>query len=136
LTLPFIERLFVYDFQDDGEDPTYNEHNFGLIRFDSSPKVGYAAFNTMVRMLHRKRFSRQVDIGDGVVCLVFTGNDKEVWTLWATEGERKVNLQVPSKTVTVTDLMGNSQTIHAVKGQVGLTLTVEPIFVCPLRNQL
>jgi len=129
LTLPFIERLFVYDFQDDGEDPTYNEHNFGLIRFDSSPKVGYAAFNTMVRMLHRKRFSRQVNISDGVVCLVFTGDDGEVWTLWAIEGERKVNLQVPSKTVTVTDLMGNSQTIHAVKGQVSLTLTVEPIFV-------
>ncbi len=129
LTLPFVERLFVYDFQDDGEDPTYNEHNFGLIRFDSSPKVGYAAFNTMVRMLHRKQFSRKVDISDGVVCLVFTGDNGEVWTLWATEGERKVNLQVPSRTVTVTDLMGNSQTVHAVKGQVNLTLTVEPIFV-------
>ncbi|MFN4179091.1 MAG: glycosyl hydrolase [Armatimonadota bacterium] len=129
LTLPFVERLFVYDFQDDGEDPTYNEHNFGLIRFDSSPKVGYAAFNTMVRMLHRKQFSRQVDVSDGVVCLVFAGDDEEVWALWATEGERKVNLRVPSKTVTVTDLMGNSQTIRAVKGQVSLTLTAEPIFV-------
>ena len=129
LTLPFVERLFVYDFQDDGEDPTYNEHNFGLIRFDNSPKVGYAAFNTMVRMLYRKRFARQVEIGEGAVCLAFSGEDGEVWALWAVDGERKVSLQVPSKTVVITDLMGNSQTVKPVKGKVNLTLTAEPIFV-------
>jgi Glycosyl hydrolase catalytic core. len=132
LTLPFIERLFVYDFQDDGEDPTYNEHNFGLIRFDSSPKVGYAAFNTMVRMLYRKKFVRQVEIADGVVCLVFSGDDGEVWALWsADDKERKVSLNVPSKSVTIIDLMGDSRTVRPAKGQVTLTLTAEPIFVRP-----
>jgi beta-xylosidase len=130
LTLPFIERLFVYDFQDDGEDPTYNEFNFGLIRFDSSPKVGYAAFNTMVRMLHRKQFARQVEIADGIVCLVFSGGEGEVWALWSSDDkERKVNLSVPSKSVTVTDLMGNTRTVHPTKGQITLTLTAEPIFI-------
>jgi hypothetical protein len=132
LTLPFIERLFVYDFQDDGEDPTYNEFNFGLIRFDSSPKVGYAAFNTMVRMLHRKKFARQVEIADGVVCFVFSGSDGEVWALWSSDDkERKVSLSVPSKSITVTDLMGNTRTVHPAKGQITLTLTAEPIFIRP-----
>jgi len=132
LTLPFIERLFVYDFQDDGEDPTYNEHNFGLIRFDSSPKVGYAAFNTMVRMLYRKKFVRQVKIADGVVCLVFGSDDGEVWALWsADDKERKVSLSVPSKSITVTDLMGNTRTVHPTKGQMTLTITAEPIFIRP-----
>ena len=132
LTLPFIERLFVYDFQDDGEDPTYNEHNFGLIRFDGSPKVGYAAFNTMVRMLYRKNFARQVEIADGVVCLVFSGDDGEVWVLWsADDKERKVSLPVQSKSVTIIDLMSNSRTVHPTKGQITLTLTAEPFFVRP-----
>ncbi|MCX7969632.1 MAG: glycosyl hydrolase [Armatimonadetes bacterium] len=131
LTLPFIERLFVYDFQDDGEDPTYNEFNFGLIRFDGSPKVGYAAFNTMVRMLYRKRFVRQIDVGEGAVCLVFKSDGGEVWALWAIEGERKIDIPVSSKSVTVTDLMGNSQTMRPVKGKLALTLGAEPIFVHP-----
>lgn len=131
LTLPFIERLFVYDFQDDGEDPTYNEFNFGLIRFDGSPKVGYAAFNTMARMLYRKQFSRQVEVGEGAVCLVFSGDGGEVWAMWATDKEREISVPVPSKSVTVTDLMGNSRRIKSVKGRISLTLTEEPVFVQP-----
>ncbi|MGQ9729572.1 MAG: glycosyl hydrolase, partial [Candidatus Fervidibacter sp.] len=131
LTLPFIERLFVYDFQDDGEDPTYNEFNFGLIRFDGSPKVGYAAFNTMARMLYRKRFSRQVEVGESAVCLVFSGNGEEVWVMWATDKEREISVPVPSQSVTVTDLMGNPRRINSVKGRISLTLTEEPIFVQP-----
>ncbi|GBC99383.1 Beta-xylosidase [bacterium HR17] len=129
LTLPFIERVFVYDFQDDGDDPTYNEFNFGLIRFDHSPKVGYAAFNTMVRMLARKRFLRQAAVGDGAVCLVFGDATGEVWTLWATQGERRVTVPVTASVVTVTDLMGNSQPMRPVRGQLTLTLTEEPLFV-------
>lgn len=129
LTLPFIERLFVYDFQDDGEDPTYNEFNFGLIRFDSSPKVGYAAFNTMARMLHQKRFVRQVEIGEGAVCLVFAGNGSEVRAMWAIDGERKATVEALPAKVTIIDLMGNSQIVRTIKGQLSLTLTSEPIFV-------
>lgn len=130
LTLPFIERLFVYDFQDDGEDPTYNEHNFGLIRLDNSPKVGYAAFNTMARLLYRKSFLRRVDVGEGAVCLVFSGDDGEIWASWAVEGERNVILKVRSKTVTITDLMGNEM-VMPVNNQLAVTLTPEPIFIRP-----
>lgn len=134
LTLPFIERFFVYDFQDDGEDATYNEHNFGLIRFDGSPKVGYAAFNTMVRMLAGRKFSRHVDVGEGAICLVFEGDGDEMLVLWATHGERKVNLKTTSKALTLIDLMGNGETIHPVSGNISLTLGPEPIFI--LTNHL
>ena len=30
-----------YDFREDGTDPYYNEHHFGLIRQDLTPKIGY-----------------------------------------------------------------------------------------------
>ncbi len=129
LTLPFIERLFVYDFQDDGEDPTYNEHNFGLIRFDGSPKVAYAAFNTMARMLYRKRFVRQLDLGEGTVGLVFAGETGEVWAIWSLEGKQKVSVAVLTKSVTGTDLMGNSRLLRPRRGQLSLTVTEEPLFL-------
>lgn len=129
LTLPFVERLFVYDFQDDGEDPTYNEHNFGLTRFDGSPKVAYAAFNTMVRMLRRKRFVRPMEAGEGVACLVFAGEGSEVWTLWAIQGERRATLRLPAKAVAVTDLMGNTRTVPVDGKGFTLTVTEEPLFI-------
>lgn len=136
LTLPFVEKLFLYDFQDDGEDPTYNEHNFGLIRFDNSPKVGYAAFNTMVRVLYKKQFVRQVEVGEGIICLVFADGGEEVWALWsADDRERKVKLIIPSKSLAMTDLMGNRRTIFSAKGEINLTLTAEPIFL-HFRKQL
>ena len=132
LTLPFIERLFIYDFQDDGEDPTYNEFNFGLIRFNHTPKVPYAAFNTMVRMVARKRFVRHRRLGEGVMGLVFSDGQKEVWAVWSLAGERTVHLPVPSaKPVIVTDLMGNDRTVRPVKGQIPLSVTEEPVFVRP-----
>ncbi len=130
LSLPFVERLFVYDFQDDGEDPTYNEFNFGLIRFDHSPKVPYAAFNTMVRMIAHKQFVRMLDLGEGVMGLVFADQTSEVWALWSLGGTRQVILPLPAtKAVTLVDLMGNEQSLKPVKGQLTLAVTEEPVFL-------
>ncbi len=129
LSLPFVERLFVYDFQDDGDDPNYNEANFGLIRLDSSPKVGYAAFNTMARMLHRKRFVRPLDVGEGMFCLEFADGKDGVLATWVAKGAGTLALKVKAKSVTVTDLMGNSETMHAIDGRINLPVTEEPMFI-------
>lgn len=129
LSLPFIERVFVYDFQDDGEDPNYNEHNFGLIRLDGSPKVGYAAYCTMARMLYRKRFVRKLEFGDGVFCLEFAGDTGKMLAAWVAKGKDTLALQVSAKSVTVTDLMGNTQAVKVIDGRMTLPVTEEPIFI-------
>ncbi len=41
-SLPFMARVAWYDWQNDGPDPTYNEHNFGIIRwrtFEAKPSL-------------------------------------------------------------------------------------------------
>ncbi len=129
LSLPFVERVFVYDFQDDGDDPNYNEANFGLIRLDGSPKVGYAAYCTMARMLYRKRFVRRLDVGDGVFCFEFSDDKEGLLAVWMAKGESKLTLKVKGKRVTVTDLMGNSQTVYVSGGHISLTITEEPMFI-------
>ena len=129
LTLPFIERLFVYDFQDDGEDPTYNEHNFGLILFDGSPKVPYAAYNTMVRMLAGKKFVRRWYVGENAAALEFAGKGGNVLALWAIKGKQTLTLSVPTSSVRFIDLMGNERRVFAQGGKVTVAVTEEPLFI-------
>jgi len=43
------QNVSWYDFRCDGNDPFYNEHNFGVLRHDLSPKAGYRALATICR---------------------------------------------------------------------------------------
>jgi len=129
LSLPFIERLFIYDFQNDGTNPEYNEHNFGLIRLDNTPKVGYAAFCTMARMLYRKRFARALEAGADVICYEFAGETRKVLAAWPRAQAATLSLTTTAKEVTVTDLMGNERSVAPSDGRITLRLGEEPIFI-------
>jgi hypothetical protein len=129
LSLPYVERLFVYDFQDDGTNPTYNEDNFGLIRFDSSPKAGYAAHCTMARMLYRKRFVRAIEAGKDVFCYEFARGRSRVLAAWSAKEAGTLSLAATRGRVTVTDLMGNESVVRAADGRITLPLTEEPTFL-------
>jgi hypothetical protein len=131
LSLPFVERLFIYDFQDDGVDPLYNEANFGVIRFDGSPKPAYAAHATMARMLFRKRFARSLPLADSVHALEFTGEEGTVLAAWTSKEPATLVLPTTARRVTVTDLMGNETVVPASASRITLPLTEEPLFLTP-----
>lgn len=52
-----------YDFRNDGNNPFYNEHNFGLIRADFQPKPAYRALATLGRTLARKDCAGRIELG-------------------------------------------------------------------------
>ncbi len=129
LAQPNVQRLFCYDFQDDGTDPRNNEHNFGMIAFDGAPKVAFAAFNTMARCLFRTTFGRTLPVGSNAQCDEFAGPGGKVLAAWAVDGAATLAFATTARSVTVTDLMGNATTVTPVKGRVTLPLTGEPCFV-------
>jgi hypothetical protein len=129
LTLPYVERLFIYDFQDDGTDPKYNEHNFGLVRLDGTPKVAYAAHNTMVRMVGAKRFVRAVEAGKDAIAYEFADDKGKVIAAWPKEQAAALSLAITSKELKLTDLMGNETALRPVEGRLTLPLTEEPVFL-------
>ncbi|HPD14834.1 MAG TPA: sugar-binding protein [Planctomycetota bacterium] len=129
LTLPYVERLFIYDFQNDGTDPLDNESNFGLIRLDNTPKAAYAAHNTMVRMIGRKRFARAVDAGKDVICYEFVDGQGKVLVAWPKSQAATLSLATTSKELKLTDLMGNTSALAPVEGRITLALTEDPIFL-------
>jgi hypothetical protein len=55
---PYVAGAIVYTLMDPGGDPTVLNDNYGLVRFDGTPKPGYAAF---------KAAADVVQSGDGTV---------------------------------------------------------------------
>lgn len=75
-----------YDWKNDGPDPAENEHNFGIVKADLTPKPAYGALQTFTRELAGCRFDHRFDTGNtNDYVLVFTGpghNTKlAVWTI-------------------------------------------------------
>ena len=75
-----------YDWKNDGDDPGENEHNFGTVLPDLSPKPAYRAIQTLTRELSGYRIVRRLARDDPkdyvVVCADAKGAQKlAAWTL-------------------------------------------------------
>ncbi len=46
-----IARTYLYEFLDEGDDPTQREQHFGLLRTDGSEKPAYASLKNLIRLL-------------------------------------------------------------------------------------
>lgn len=128
-----VEKLFWYDFMNDGVNETYNEHNFGIVRNAEDPKGKYApkpayvSYATMTRQLTGKAFSHREPIGEGIHSYLFEGAVGAARVVWSTEPKQaKIETDAPVK---VTDLMGTEDTLYPLNGYVYLTLTESPVYI-------
>jgi len=126
-----VERVFWYDFKDDGLKRDYNEANFGIVRhetFNCAPKPAYVAYAVMSRVLTGSRFARREELGPGAVGYRFERPDgSAVLVAWAPEEPCAVT--VPGGARGVTDLMGNPVEAEEAEGGLRLALTGDPIYV-------
>lgn len=129
-----IEKIFWYDFKNDGLDPAYNEHNFGIVRNEGdskgkyAPKPAYVAYATMARQLTGKAFSHQEDIGEGIYSYVFSDGSGDTRVIWS-QGLKNVKVKTDGP-ITVTDLMGRAETFHPMQGgYVYLTVSDAPLYI-------
>ena len=135
-----------YDFRDDGNNPFYNEHRFGLIRTDLRPKAGYRALATIGRLLARHRAAGSIDLGDDLLAFRFKGSgeasDEDVLALWSSNEDRAALIRTEPPATHVYDTMGQAipitrdgrlmATLPAglpvyLVGPSGLTATREPL---------
>jgi polysaccharide biosynthesis protein PslG len=75
-----------YDWKNDGPDPNENEHNFGTVLPDLTPKPAYVAIKTLTRELSGYRVTRRLalpsDKDYALLCTNQVGRQKLVaWTL-------------------------------------------------------
>ncbi|MER7471373.1 sugar-binding protein [Micromonospora sp. NPDC000018] len=129
-----VERFFWYDLMNDGVDPTYNEHNFGILRNESdpagtwTPKPAYVSYAAMTRQLTGARFIREESIADGVHSVLFAKDAVRTRVLWST---RPATVAVRTdRPITITDLTGHETRYEpGAGGQVHLSLSGDPIYV-------
>ncbi|WP_288592413.1 glycosyl hydrolase [uncultured Victivallis sp.] len=85
-----VEKLFYYNFHNDGTSPAEREHNFGLVRWDYTPKPAYRAYRAMTAALGRapKFASRLPGLPPEVQALIFErAEGGRVLALWTTKPE-------------------------------------------------
>lgn len=97
--------IYWYDFQNDGIDPAESEHNFGLIRWDFSPKPAYQAAAVVASMLRNRPFAKAIRenvtaspaeqnrdlIRSGIVKLYLYGKDSDrMLAAWTAQGDPQI----------------------------------------------
>jgi len=132
-----VKNVTWYDFHDDGVDPSYNEHHFGIVRHDFTPKPAYFAYRTMALELDGMRQVRAVPAGEGVTLLVFSGGpagaaSQRTAVLWAHRGTQSLALRIPgTQDAEFVDLMGNVRRQPHPPGAVMIDVDESAVF---LRN--
>jgi hypothetical protein len=75
-----------YNFREDGTVPFYNEHHFGSLRYDLTPKPAYRALATLCTTLGPVRDGEAVPAPEGVHAFSFARDRDRVTTaVWAPE---------------------------------------------------
>ncbi len=132
-TLPFMERVIWYDFQDDGLDRTYNEHNFGLIRWETfAPKANYVAFKTLTEHLSGARYVGALLSGtdeDSRHCYEFAGPQGPVLVAWSAGGAGTLALTLDTEEVGLTWPDAHREKQKPVDGGLTLALDGSPVFI-------
>ena len=127
-----FSRVYLYSFWDEGEDPDYAEHHFGLLDNNLQAKPAYYAVQTLARVLGACTTFRPVE-GLGLPCLGwnFARGAGQVAVLWNGAGESSVTLRSRAHTrLKVISMLGEShEVLTDGQGDFTLRLGPSPVYV-------
>lgn len=119
-----VEKVYWYDFKDDGLKPDYNEHNFGVIRHDRyelAPKPAAVAASVYARMTAAAEPLRLWQHNDAYAVVFKCPDGDQTAVAWAVGGSPEI--PVPED-VLVLDAMGNRKPERS-RG----ALTEDPVYL-------
>jgi hypothetical protein len=120
-----VDRIYLYDFKNDGAKPDYNEHNFGVVlhqEFNCAPKPAAVAVAVYARLTAGGKVLQQGE-GEGAHAVLFGlpagGQLLLLWTTGAT-----ASLDVAGSLDGQTDLMG-----RASPASRRVTVSANPVYL-------
>lgn len=122
-----VQKVFWYNFRNDGIDMSYNEHNFGIIRQDHSPKPACIAFRTMTQHLEGKKYVKALNAGSGVYAYLFEGQGTRTLTAWCASGSARLSISGACKSAE--NLIGQSVQVTNAAGKFNVQLSEYPVFI-------
>ena len=124
-----LENVFWYEFRDGGNDESYNEHRFGAIHEDLSPKPAYQAYAAMAEALGEAKFVEKLDLGEGNWGYVFDAGDSKTAAVWRSTGTEMVALKVEGGKLRVTDYLGDAADVKPENGTVRIEASERVVYV-------
>ena len=124
--------VYLYDFQNDGDDPKDNEHNFGLIRKNSSPKPSFQSVAVAASKLANRSFVGALLEGESRVYGYGTDGKPEIYAAWtADNAERSVEISLPDgmELTKLVDWQGRTMSVESYSGRVTLRLSASPCWL-------
>lgn len=120
-----------YDFREDGENPFYNEHHFGVVRSTTlEPKPAYRALATVCRTLAGLRVRRKLDLGPNIHAYLFDGKTRQAAVLWSPGKDSLISIKLDGQDIRIIDLMGSPTATVSLGGQSWLRLRANcPVFI-------
>ncbi len=120
-----VEKVFWYDFKDDGTRRDYNEHNFGLVRhqtYNCAPKPGVVAMSVFIRMTGGAPFRQLQSSGSCYMARYERPDGRDVIVAWSATDV--LDVKVTGHVDQVVDIMGADVGISKVD-----KLTLDPIYI-------
>jgi len=111
-----VGNVSWYDFREDGENPFYNEHHFGVLRRrDLAAKAAYQALTTVCRTLAGQTVVEELSLGDHLLGFRFAGAGRETVAVWAPTTDVVAALRFDPTPDQAWDLMGDPLPILKTK---------------------
>jgi hypothetical protein len=127
---PTIQRVFWYDFQNDGTDPAEPEFNFGLIRKDKSPKPAYKACQTLASLVRDFPLEEYGKKNAAYVYKLEKGKD---WVIaaWKMGPPESTNIPVRGRRFRIIERDGEAKAIEAQEPFLKLTVSENIRYIVP-----
>ena len=124
-----------YDWVNDGPDPRENEHNFGTVRPDLSPKPAYQAVSVMTRELAGFHIVRRLNAGGEGDYLLLLENQKKQTKIaaWTTGKPDHATLKLNAESGVVPMVSGKGATSQLTIEHGNLTVQLKslPAYLAP-----
>lgn len=122
-----------YDFRDDGYDPEFSEHNYGMVTRDFYPKPVYNVFNTLTKHLTQAEYLKELSYVGIIEGYLFRGNDGNLyyafWRDLESKNSKPVRLDKVRGKAMLIDMFGNEKALPVTAGYVTLSPQEMPCFL-------
>ena len=119
-----------YDLRDDGYDPRYGEHHFGMVTNDFYPKPVYSVYNMLTANYSAMQTARDVSPDETACIYAFSGGKTillAAWTESRLKETRHFVIRTDAKSATLIDLMGNETPVEIREGHAVLEVGPVPV---------
>ncbi|WP_125889919.1 cellulase family glycosylhydrolase [Pseudomonas luteola] len=104
-TLPNIKGMWWYDYSNDGTSTNEQEHNFGLVNFDFSPKPAFHALTAITPVVTGYSFLERIVTSDPKVWLLrFSKPGGEVVAAWSNREGRSIAIKPSEAAMQIADI--------------------------------